>query len=187
MVMMSPGDAQDVEPMLNFSLQHAGPTAIRYPKAAADSVERDVAPIEIGKSEVYVWGKDGMLIAFGSLFTNCIQAAEILREEGLDIGVINARFAKPIDTNVINRAIQESGFVITIEEGTLCGGFGSAVLESANDAGLNTSHLKRLGIPDHFIEHGNRNELLIDLGLDVAGIITAAREMVAKTKMTVNE
>ncbi|WP_298869187.1 1-deoxy-D-xylulose-5-phosphate synthase [uncultured Gimesia sp.] len=187
LVMMSPGDARDVEPMLNFSLQHQGPTAIRYPKAPADSVERDVAPIELGKSEVYVWGKDGMLIAFGSLFTNCIQAAEKLREEGLDIGVINARFSKPIDTNVINQAIQESGFVITIEEGTLCGGFGSAVLESANDAGLNTSHLKRLGIPDRFIEHGNRNELLIDLGLDVAGIIATAREMVEQTKVTVNE
>lgn len=187
MVMMSPGDAQDVEPMLNFSLQHAGPTAIRYPKAAADSVERDVAPVEMGKSEVYVWGKDGMLIAYGSLFTNCIQAAEKLREEGLDIGVINARFSKPIDTNVIHRAIQESGFVITVEEGTLCGGFGSAVLESANDAGLNTNHLRRLGLPDRFVEHGNRNELLVDLGLDVAGIITAARELIAKTKVTVNE
>ena len=186
-VMMSPGDARDVEPMLNFSLQYAGPTAIRYPKAPADSVERDVAPVELGKSEVYVWGKDGMLIAFGSLFTNCIQAAEKLREEGLDIGVINARFAKPLDTDVINQAIRESGFVITVEEGTLCGGFGSAVLESANDAKLNTNHLRRLGIPDRFIEHGNRNELLIDLGLDVDGIITAAREMVEQIKETVNE
>uniref|UniRef100_UPI00260D210C transketolase C-terminal domain-containing protein n=1 Tax=uncultured Gimesia sp. TaxID=1678688 RepID=UPI00260D210C len=186
-VLMSPGDARDVEPMLDFSLNYAGPTAIRYPKAPADSVERKVAPVELGKSEVYVWGKDGMLIAFGSLFTNCIQAAEKLREEGLDVGVINARFAKPLDTEVINQAIQESGFVITVEEGTLCGGFGSAVLESANTAGLNTSHLRRLGIPDRFIEHGNRNELLVDLGLDVAGIIAAAREMLQQTKVTVNE
>lgn len=187
LVMMSPGDAQDVKPMLDFSLQHAGPTALRYPKAAADSVERKVAPVELGKSEVYVWGKDGMLIAFGSLFTNCIQAAEQLREEGLDVGVINARFAKPLDTEVINQAIKESGFVITVEEATLCGGFGSAVLESANDAGLNTNHLRRLGIPDRFIEHGNRDELLVDLGLDVAGILSAAREMVQQTKVVVNK
>ncbi|HCO21813.1 MAG TPA: 1-deoxy-D-xylulose-5-phosphate synthase [Gimesia maris] len=186
-VNMSPGDALDVEPMLEFSLQHDGPTAIRYPKAAADSVERKVAPVELGKSEVYVWGKDGMLIAFGSLFTNCIQAAEKLREEGLDIGVINARFSKPLDAEVIHQALQESGFVITVEEGTLCGGFGSAVLESANDAGINTSHLKRLGIPDRFIEHGNRKELLADLGLDVAGITATARELAQQTKVAIND
>ena len=186
-VNMSPGDALDVEPMLEFSLQHDGPTAIRYPKAAADSVERQVAPVELGKSEVYVWGKDGMLIAFGSLFTNCIQAAEKLREEGLDIGVINARFSKPLDAEVIHQALQESGFVITVEEGTLCGGFGSAVLESANDAGINTSHLKRLGIPDRFIEHGNRKELLADLGLDVAGITATSRELAQQTKVAIND
>lgn len=186
-VNMSPGDALDVEPMLEFSLQHDGPTAIRYPKAAADSVERQVAPVELGKSEVYIWGKDGMLIAFGSLFTSCIQAAEKLREEGIDVGVINARFSKPLDTEVIHQALQESGFVITIEEGTLCGGFGSAVLESANDAGLNTSHLKRLGIPDRFIEHGNRKELLADLGLDVAGITATARELAQLTKVAIND
>ena len=186
-VNMSPGDALDVEPMLEFSPQHDGPTAIRYPKAAADSVERQVAPVELGKSEVYVWGKDGMLIAFGSLFTNCIQAAEKLREEGLDIGVINARFSKPLDAEVIHQALQESGFVITVEEGTLCGGFGSAVLESANDAGINTSHLKRLGIPDRFIEHGNRKELLADLGLDVAGITATSRELAQQTKVAIND
>jgi len=143
--------------------------------------------VELGKSEVYIWGKDGMLIAFGSLFTSCIQAAEKLREEGLDVGVINARFSKPLDTEVIHQALQESGFVITIEEGTLCGGFGSAVLESANDAGLNTSHLKRLGIPDRFIEHGNRKELLADLGLDVAGITATARELAQLTKVAIND
>ncbi|QDT26017.1 1-deoxy-D-xylulose-5-phosphate synthase [Gimesia panareensis] len=186
-VMMSPGDAQDVEKMLEFSLKYEGPTAIRYPKAAADAVERQVAPVELGKSEVYVWGKDGMLVAFGSLFTDCVQAAEQLREEGLDVGVINARFAKPLDTEVIHQALQESGFVITVEEGTLCGGFGSAVLESANEAGLNTQHLRRLGIPDRFIEHGIRKELLADLGLDVAGITAAAREMAQQSRLLINE
>ncbi|QDT83576.1 1-deoxy-D-xylulose-5-phosphate synthase [Gimesia chilikensis] len=187
MVLMSPGDAQDVERMLEFSLTFDGPTAIRYPKAAADAVERQVAPVELGKSEVYVWGKDGMLVAFGSLFTDCVRAAEQLREEGLDVGVINARFAKPLDTEVIHQALQESGFVITVEEGTLCGGFGSAVLESANEAGINTQHLRRLGIPDRFIEHGHRGELLADLGLDVAGISAAAREMAQQSRLLINE
>lgn len=186
-VMMSPGDAQDVERMLEFSLSYDGPTAIRYPKAPADAVERQVAPVELGKSEVYVWGKDGMLVAFGSLFTDCVQAAEQLREEGLDVGVINARFAKPLDTEVIHQALLESGFVITVEEGTLCGGFGSAVLESANAAGINTQYLKRMGIPDRFIEHGHRQELLADLGLDVAGITAAARDMAQQNKLLINE
>jgi 1-deoxy-D-xylulose-5-phosphate synthase len=100
-----------------------------------------------------------------------------LRGEGYDIGVINARFVKPLDTEVILRALRTASFVITVEEGALMGGFGSAVLEAACDAGLTTQHLRRLGIPDRFIEHGERNELLAELGLDTAGIVSACRAM----------
>lgn len=118
-----------------------------------------------------------MFVAFGSLFTRCVQAAEKLREEGLDIGVINARFAKPLDCETLCRAVEESGFVITVEENTLTGGFGSAVLECINAAGLSSDRVKCLGIPDRFIEHGERDELLADLGLDVDGLISAAQLM----------
>jgi 1-deoxy-D-xylulose-5-phosphate synthase len=100
-----------------------------------------------------------------------------LAEEGLDVGLINARFVKPLDTGTILRAVAESPFVLTVEEGALMGGFGSAVLETACDAHLDTSRIHRLGVPDHFIEHGTRDELLADLGLDADGIAKACHQM----------
>lgn len=178
---MAPGDALEVAPMLDFCIQHSGPTSIRYPKTNIETVERELAPIEYGKSEVYRWGEDGMFVAFGAIFPTCVAAAERLAKDGLDIGVINARFLRPLDTEAIFKAIQESGFVITVEENTLCGGFGSTVLEAANDAGLNTSNIRRVGIPDRFIEHGERHELLADLGLDVAGLMATAHEMAQRS------
>ena len=91
--------------------------------------------------------------------------------------MINARFAKPIDRATIFRALEEMPFVITVEENTVCGGFGSAVLEAANAANVSTANLKCLGIPDRFIEHGEREELLADIGLDVAGLVATAHAM----------
>lgn len=178
--LMAPGDQLDVQPMLQFALHHEGPTSIRYPKANAEAIARDVAPMELGKSEVLRWGEDGTLVAFGTLLSVCVAAADRLAKDGLDIGLINARFLRPLDTEVLFKAIQETGFVITVEENTLNGGFGSAVLEAANDAGLPTQNIRRLGIPDRFIEHGERHELLSDLGLDVAGLMAAAHHMAAR-------
>lgn len=178
MVVMAPGDELDVEPMLQFSLSHSSPCSIRYPKCNTEKVEREVAPIETGRAEILSWGKDGTILAFGVMMPRAVRAAEKLREEeGLDVGVVNARFAKPIDAEVVRRAINETGFVITIEENTLTGGFGSAVLEAANAAGLSTRNIRCMGIPDRFIEHGDRDELLVDLGLDEAGIVKAAVAM----------
>src|SRR5207248_6021210 len=98
-----------------------------------------------------------------------------LRQDGISIGVINARFAKPLDKQTLLRAVEELPLVVTVEEGTLEGGFGSALLEAANSAGLDTRHVLRLGIPDRFIEHAERAELLADLGLDVNGICSVVR------------
>ncbi|MEX2172751.1 MAG: transketolase C-terminal domain-containing protein, partial [Pirellulaceae bacterium] len=134
-------------------------------------------PIELGRSETLRWGRDGVLLCFGTLLADCLQAAELLAAEGLDLGVVNARFAKPLDREVVERALRETGFMVTVEEGCLMGGFGSAVLEAASDLGLDTSRIKRLGIPDRFIEHGERGELLADLGLDPAGIARTCREL----------
>ncbi len=177
MVVMAPGDAQDLPAMLDFALSYDGPCAIRYPKAAAVEVDRTVASLEIGRSEVLHWGTDGCLIACGALLPRCVEVAERLKSEGLDIGIINARFLKPLDTEVILRAVQECDFVVTVEEAALAGGFGSAVVEAAADAGLDASRLRRLGIPDHYVEHGERDELLADLGLDVASIEKTCREL----------
>ncbi|HEY1602260.1 MAG TPA: transketolase C-terminal domain-containing protein, partial [Pirellulales bacterium] len=99
-----------------------------------------------------------------------------LRSEGLDVGVVNARFIKPLDTETILRAIDTASLVVTVEEGALPGGFGSAILEAAADAGVAASHVRRLGMPDRFVEHGERGELLADLRLDAAGIAATVRE-----------
>ncbi len=175
LVVMAPGDEADVAPMLRFALEFAGPVSLRYPKASLEKVERAPAPLELGQAEVHDWGSDGVLVAYGTLFPACVKAAEQLRQEGLDVGVINARFVKPLDRATLLRAVEEQPFVITVEEGTLEGGFGSALLEAANAAGLDTRNVVRLGIPDRFIEHGERHELLTELGLDVDGICRTAR------------
>ena len=133
--------------------------------------------MELGQAEVHEWGEDGMLIAYGSLFPTCVKAAQRLREEeGLNVGVINARFVKPLDKTTLLKAVEELPLVVTVEEGTLEGGFGSALLEEANSAGLDTRHIVRLGIPDRFVEHAERNELFADLGLDVNGIANTIRQ-----------
>ncbi len=175
-VVMAPGDEADVAPMLRFALAHDGPAALRYPKASLEKVERAVAPVELGQAEVYEWGIDGVLVAYGTLFPTCVKAAEKLREEGLEVGVINARFAKPLDRATLLKAVEELPLVVTVEEGTLEGGFGSAVLEAANAAGLDTRNVVRLGLPDRFVEHGERPELLADLGLNVDGICRTVRQ-----------
>ena len=177
MVVMAPGDELDVAPMLRFAVgQIDHPMSIRYPKANLEKVERGVAPIELGQAEVIEWGTDAMILVFGSLFPACVKAAEKLRQEGINVGVVNARFCKPLDRGTMLRAIEEASVVLTVEEGTLEGGFGSAVLEAANSAGLDSRNVVRLGIPDRFIEHGERGELLAELGLDVPGMVKAVRE-----------
>jgi 1-deoxy-D-xylulose-5-phosphate synthase len=177
MVVTAPGDEHDVAPLLDFALRHNGPVSLRYPKANAESIDRPECPIELGKAEIYRFGTDGNFVAFGSLFATCVKAAERLRDDGLDVGVINARFAKPIDAETMTRCVEDSGFLITVEENTLLGGFGSAVLECLNAAGLPTDRVNCLGIPDRFIEHGERDELLADLGLDVDGLVATAQTM----------
>jgi 1-deoxy-D-xylulose-5-phosphate synthase len=183
MIVMAPGDESDVRAMLDFALVQDSPVSIRYPKATAETVEGARTPIELGHAEVIDWGHDGMIIACGSLLTNCIKAAALLREEGFDVGVVNARFIKPLDNEIVLRAINSSPFVVTVEEAALAGGFGSAVLEAATDAGQSVAHLRRLGIPDRFIEHAERGELLADLGLDAAGIALACRQMAARVEV----
>ncbi len=182
LVVMAPGDELDLGPMLDLALGHDGPATIRYPKAAAETVKRHPTPLELGVAEVLQWSEDGMIVACGTLLGDCVRAANLLHDEGLEVGVINARFVKPLDTETILKAVRDCGFVLTVEEGCLAGGFGSAVLEAACDAGLDTRHIRRLGLPDRFIEHGERAELLADLGLDCAGIARACREMAVRAE-----
>jgi 1-deoxy-D-xylulose-5-phosphate synthase len=178
MVVMAPGDEKDVAPMIDFALGHDAPVSIRYPKASLETIEREAQPIELGQAEVLEWETDGMFLACGTLVGACLRAAERLRElHGLRIGVVNARFIKPLDRTVVLKAIEECSLVITVEEGCLAGGFGSAVLEVASDAGLSTAHVRRLGLPDHFVLHAERDEQLAEVGLDVDGITRTALEL----------
>jgi 1-deoxy-D-xylulose-5-phosphate synthase len=169
-IVAAPGDELDVAPMLHMALEQKCPVSLRYPKANLERVDRAVAPIEVGQAEIFEWGPDGVLIAYGSLFPTCVKAAALLRKEGVEIGVINARFVKPLDRATLLRAVEQLPLVVTVEEGTLEGGFGSALLEAANAASLDTSNVVRLGLPDRFIEHAERGELLAELGLDAPGI-----------------
>lgn len=112
-----------------------------------------------------------------------MEAAELLRADGLDVGVVNARFVKPIDTEMIRNALTDSTFVVTVEEAMLMGGFGSALLESANEMGLDTSRVHRLGVPDEFVEHQSRTEVLAELKIDAAGIAECCREAAKQAKL----
>jgi 1-deoxy-D-xylulose-5-phosphate synthase len=182
MVVMAPGDELDMAPMLRFALAENSPVSLRYPKANLEKVERVVTPVEMGQAEVHEWGEDVMLIAYGTLFPTCVKAADRLRADGLSVGVINARFVKPLDRTTLLKAVEQVPVVLTVEEGTLEGGFGSALLEAANVAGLDTRGIVRLGLPDRFVEHAERGELLASLGLDVDGICMAARRSAVLSK-----
>jgi 1-deoxy-D-xylulose-5-phosphate synthase len=185
MVVMAPGDAKDVAPMLDFALGHDAPVSIRYPKANLETIDREVQPIELGQAEILEWETDGMLLACGTLVATCLRAADRLRHEyGLRVGVINARFVKPLDRPTALKALEECGFVLTVEEGCLTGGFGSAVLEAASDAGIATAHVRRLGLPDRFVLHAERDEQLAEVGLDVDGITRAALELARSGGLT---
>ena len=180
MTVLAPGDAEDISLMIAWALEHDGPVAMRYPKAPAETVERTAKPIRFGESEVLREGNHGTLIACGAPVAACVEAADRLAEDGIDFGVINARFVKPLDKTTILAAVAESPLVVTVEEGMLMGGFGSAVLEAAADAGLNAENVHRIGVPDRFIEHAGRNELLADLGLDADGIVAACQKWIGE-------
>lgn len=183
MVVMAPGDAKDLGPMLEFALGHDTACSIRYPKTAAAEIDRNLQPIELGKSETIRSGFDGAILSIGTPLQACVQAAESLAEEGLDIAVVNARFVKPMDREMVRTALEETGFVLTVEEAMLMGGFGSAVLETANELGLDTRKIHRIGIPDEFVQHGDRHELLADLKLDAAGIAKTFRNILAASNL----
>ena len=182
MTSLAPADEADIEPMLQWAQKQPGPVSIRYPRANLETIPRSKPhqPIEMGQAEVLVEGKDGVFLAFGTTATSCLTAAKNLREDGINVGVISARFVKPLDAKTILKAIEHLPLVVTVEEGTLQGGFGSAVLEAANAAGLDTRHIVRCGYPDKFIEHGDRNELLADLGLDAAGLAETVKNFRAE-------
>jgi 1-deoxy-D-xylulose-5-phosphate synthase len=179
MVVMAPGDAHDLTAMIEFAVTHDAPCAVRYPIAPATPLDGPRPPIDLGHAEVRQWGTDGCIICCGTLLAACQEAVAALTAEGLDVGLINARFVKPLDEETILKALRECDFVVTVEEASLVGGFGSAVLEAANAAGVASHHLRRCGLPDRFVEHGDRDELLADLQLDADAVAAICRQLAA--------
>jgi 1-deoxy-D-xylulose-5-phosphate synthase len=174
--------------MFAFALSQTSPVSLRYPRANLDTIEREVQPIELGQAEILEWETDGMLLACGAMVGTCLRVAERLRLlHGLRVGVVNARFVKPLDRETVSKAIEECGFVLTVEDGCLMGGFGSAVLEAANEAGLPTTHVRRLGLPDRYVLHAERDEQLAEVGLDVEGVAQAALATARAVGMAIPE
>ena len=189
MTVLAPGDEADLVAMLDWALAQDGPVAIRYPKAGVERHDRlPRVPIARCRAERLVRGGDGLVIACGTLLGAALEASARLREEGLEVGVINARFVKPLDEATLLEAIEAAPWVVTVEEASLPGGFGSALLEAVADAratqtgsSTHATPIERLGIADRFIEHGERGELLADLGLDASGIAACCRKLAGRS------
>ena len=185
MAVLAPGDEHDLQAMLDWALEQPGPVAIRYPKSAVAKHDGPRTAIELGRAECLVDGHDGLVVACGTLLGEALSAAAELRREGLEVAVINARFVKPLDTSLLVERCEAAPWVVTVEENALPTGFGSALLEALNDAASQgdqrpTAPIVRLGLPDRFIEHGERAELLADLGLDAAGIAAVCRRLAGR-------
>ncbi len=179
MVIMMPKDENELQHMLFTAILHDGPIAIRYPKGESVGVELDeqLHPIEIGRGEVIAEGRDATIIAIGDLVYRSLEASNILRQRfGYDVGVVNARFVKPLDMELIRKAAEATGRIVTVEEHCLDGGFGSAVLEALNECQLAHVKILRIGIRDQFVEHGDVKVLRRELSLDAEGIANSIAE-----------
>ena len=171
MVIMTPGDEEECRKMLTTAVRASGPCAVRYPRGTGPGVptEKTLGELPIGKGEIRRRGKKIALLAFGSMLTPSLQAAE-----ELDATVANMRFVKPIDRELIAELAREHSLLISIEENMLIGGAGSEVARILDEIGQSVSFI-RMGLPDHFIDHGDQTRLLAEVGLDKAGIIRTAQ------------
>ncbi len=181
MVVMAPKDENELRSMLLTALRHNGPIALRYPRGSAVGVRIDplIKPLAIGKGEILRQGKDLLVLAIGSSVAESLHAAEELSASGIQSTVINCRFAKPLDTELIVSLVTDIPRVITVEENVRQGGFGSAVLEELNDAAITGFTLRRIGIGDTFVEHGSQKILRAKYGVDAAAIVKTGRELCA--------
>jgi 1-deoxy-D-xylulose-5-phosphate synthase len=184
MVVMAPSDENEMRHMLRTALQHDGPAAFRFPRGSIEGLPLDAEPqaLPIGKGRLArnVPGKpDICIVAIGTPVRQALLAADMLAQEGLAATVVDARFVKPVDEELVAAEAARAGRLLTVEEGCLAGGFGSACLEVLERRGLVASGLpvRRLGLPDAFITHGDVAKQRAELGIDAAGIARACREL----------
>jgi 1-deoxy-D-xylulose-5-phosphate synthase len=183
MVVMAPKDENELRHMLQTAIAHeGGPVAIRYPRGCGVGAGLDGEPeiLPIGKAEILLEGRDAYVLAIGSMVVPALEAARMLNRDGYAVGVVNMRFVKPLDAVCLEGICRGTRNIITVEENTLQGGFGSAVMEHCLEAGFHDVRIRRIGLPDRFVEHGKRPFLLNILGLDQEGILRVLKEEVKR-------
>jgi 1-deoxy-D-xylulose-5-phosphate synthase len=184
MVVMAASDENECRQMLTTAFHYEGPAAVRYPRGAGIGavIEKELSSIEIGKGEIKQRGKGVAILAFGSMVSHSVAAGA-----ELNATVANMRFIKPLDVELVRQLAEEHEFLVTVEEGCIMGGAGSAVAEALAEAGI-VKPLLMLGLPDKFIDHGDPNALLAGVGLDAKGIAKSIRERfgAAEPRLVVN-
>jgi 1-deoxy-D-xylulose-5-phosphate synthase len=185
MVVMAPQDENELQHMIKTSVEYQGPTAVRYPRGAGCGVpmDQELKSLEIGKAELLLDGNDVVIIAIGNMVHPALDAAKRLAADGISAAVVNARFVKPLDAEMVLRMARKAGRVVTVEEHALQGGFGSAVLECLDAGAMNSVKTLRIGLPDMYIEHGPQKTLRQKYGLDSEGIYTSVKEFVERSRL----
>jgi 1-deoxy-D-xylulose-5-phosphate synthase len=171
-------DEGELRNMLKTALNHSGPIAFRYPRGSGVGVPLDnqILPVAIGRAEVLTTGPDAAILAIGVTVMEALKAQKQLAEQGFSVTVVNSRFVKPLDRELLVSLAQRMPLVVTVEENVIHGGFGSAVLECLSDEGVAGARVLRLGIGDSFVEHGSQQVLRAKYGIDAAGIAAAVSE-----------
>jgi len=185
MVIMAPKDEQELRDMLFTAVDYNdGPIALRYPRGntLGVPVRQGFQKVEIGKAETLRAGKDIAILAVGSMVQNSLSAAELLDKEGIDAEVVNMKFVKPLDEELLRSLAQRIHVFITVEENVVHGGFGSGVLEAFSRLGVTDISVRIHGLPDEFIEHGSPAELQRLVKLDAAGIAEIAKEQLISVR-----
>ena len=178
-VLMAPKDEAEMRDMMLTAIEHPGPAALRYPRGNGFGVDISAAPkkIEIGKAEIIRDGGDVAIVAFGSMVYPAVEAAESLKKDGIESTVVNARFAKPLDSEMIIALARNMRLIVTVEDAYLAGGFGSAVIELLEQNSLlDKIKVVRMGVPDRIVTHGDPKLLLAKYGLDADGIYSKVVE-----------
>jgi 1-deoxy-D-xylulose-5-phosphate synthase len=180
-IVMAPKDEGEMRDMMLTMIEHVGPAAMRYPRGngIGASIDREPQLLEIGKGEILRDGGEIAIVAYGSMVHPSLEAAENLAREGIEATVVNARFVKPLDAELILALARTKRLMVTVEEAYVAGGFGSAVLELLEENGLQDKlRVVRMGLPDRLVTHGDGKLLLAKYGLDADGIYTRVRESI---------
>lgn len=186
-VIGAPKDSFEMKQMMKLGLAYDHIFAIRYPRGNVpqEFEGRSQQSFGIGEGEVLQDGEDGTLLAIGSMVLPALRVAEKLKQEGLDVRVVNMRFARPLDAVLIEESLRKSPLLFTLEEHVFTGGFGSKVLEFLERRGLHEARVTRFALPDEFIEHGDRNELFDQHGLSVNKIAAKVSETIKEARQNI--